>query len=237
MTHVTSSVVVAKALGLQPAGIESDREGNCAYCGLSIKKGDLIVPFFANPSFMDDHSMANKGSDMTCGHCAVLMSNEGLRASGYGIFSTDGARPFRKWADVTAGLTNPPQGPFVVCYATANNQHMAWRAPVNFSRELFYIRVGLRDLKIRRPKLLAAVKTAERMGQQIGRKPTDKSLAHPFAGLSPDLKDVSAGMFMNKVWELCSQEDIQEMMSLTTGEIWAMRFLLSPGAGLAPPAR
>lgn len=232
MVKLTSSVVVAAALGLTPDGIASEQQDNCAYCGLDIEVGDFYTTFSPNPFFMDAQSLANKGGKKVCGHCSVLLTNDGLRSSGYGVFCQAGALPFRKWAAITAALTEPPAPPFVMTYATANNQHMAWRAPVNYSRDLFYVRVGLRDLKIRRPKLLAAVQTAQRMGEAIGREPTTKSLSHPFAGLSPDLKDVSAGSFMNKVWELCAPDDIQEMLSLTTGELWALRFLLSPGAGM-----
>lgn len=232
MTKLTSSVVIAAALGLAPEGIESECADICTYCGLDIAIGDLYTNFSPSPGFMDAQSLANRSGKRVCGHCSALLTVDGLRASGYGVFCSAGAIPFRKWAAITAALSEPPQQPFVMTYATANNQHMAWRAPVNYSRDLFYVRVGLRDLKIRRPKLLAAVATAQRMGAAIGREATAKSLSHPFAGLSPDLKDVSTGALMRKVWTLCDSDDIQELLALTTGELWAMRFLLSPGAGM-----
>lgn len=228
---LTSSVIVAAALGRAPGGVPATHDGHCAYCGLSIQVGDLVTKFFAGAQFTDDLSLACRGSDMTCGHCAVLMSSEALRETAYGAFHSGGVSLFRKWKDIAAALTEPPAAPFVMTFATANNQHMAWRAPVNLSRDLFYVRVGLRDLKIRRPRLLAAVKTAERMGLQVERTSSPKTLAHPFVGLSPDLKDVSAGLLVPKVWTQCAPEDIQEMLSLTVGELWALRFLLSPGAG------
>lgn len=240
MQTVTSSTVVTRALGMAPDGIACKQEGDCAYCGLHINPGDLYIPFAPGPSFMDTSSLAAKGSELTCGHCAVLLSASGLLAGGYGVFHEKGVMPFRKWKDVRAALIDPPAGPFVLCYATAKNQHMAWRATVNYSRDLFYVRVGLRDLKIRRLPLLHALTTAERMGRQIGREPTVtksgeiRSLPTPFNGLSPDLKDVGAGMLDSKVWTQCARQDIDEILSLTTGELWAMRFLVSPGAGTDP---
>lgn len=87
---LTSSVIVTQALGLEPDGISATKAGSCAYCGLSISPGDLVVPFQAGPSFMDDHSLAAKGSDMTCGHCAQLMSVEWLRETGFGVFHAGG---------------------------------------------------------------------------------------------------------------------------------------------------
>lgn len=231
MLSLTSSVIVTQALGLRPDGVNAEHEANCAYCGLHISQGDLYTNFFAGQSFMDGHSLASKGSPYICGHCAVLLSAKALRATGYGAFHAGGVMPFRKWVEIAAALTEPPPVPFVMCYATANSQHMAWRLPVNYSRDLYYVRVGLRDLKIRRPKLLAAVQTLQRMGEQIGRTPTEKTLAHPFTTLSNDLKDPHTTNLVAEVWKRCDRKDIQDILNLTTGELWALRFLLTPGAG------
>ena len=133
--NLTSSVVVARALRLQPEGERSPEAATCAFCGLHIGHGDARAPFSAGASFTDDSSLAARGSTWICGHCAALTTQEGLRQSGHGVFSDAGMRPFRKWADISAALIDPPQGPFVMVHATRNNQHMAWRAPVNFSRE------------------------------------------------------------------------------------------------------
>lgn len=237
----TSSEVVAGALGFKPDGVPAKTAGHCAYCGQGILPGHLQVPFSAGPSFMDASSLAARGSPMVCGHCAVLLGGAGLAITGYGVFHQGGVQPFRKWADIRSALIDPPDGPFVMLYATAKQQHMAWRAVVNYSRDLFYVRVGLRDLKIRRPVALKALETAERMGRQIGRVPTltkageVKSLPTPFLTLSSDLKDFGAGLFPAKVWSMCAKEDIAELMALSVGELWAMRFLCSPGAGADTP--
>ena len=233
---ITSSVLAAAALDLAPEGVPAKDSGTCTFCGLHIAAGDLCSPFSVSSSFMDDLSLASRGSGLTCGHCAPLMSADALRRSGYGVFARSGLRPFRKWAEITAALTHPPNEPFSMVYATANNQHMAWRAPVNFSPELFYVRVGLRDLKIRHAILMQAVDTCQKVADAFGFPPTAKTLAHPFANLSADLKEVGHGMFRGKMWadkEKLSQNrtDIQFLMNLTLGETWALRFLLTPGAG------
>lgn len=242
MKNQTSSVVIAAALGLSPDGVPAKKEGDCAYCGLRIHEGDPHVPFQAGPAFMDDHSLAAKGSDMVCGCCAQLLSAESLRATGYGVFHSGGVMPFRKWADITAALRNPPESPFVAVYATANNQHMAWRAPVNYSRDLFYVRVGLRDLKIRRPVLLRAVDACVRLGEYMGVKPTEKSLAHPFAVLSNNLKDPAHEVMRRNGDKATLEEsaaalpdDFALVSGLTLGETWGLRFLLSPNAGKEKP--
>lgn len=238
---ITSSVIVARALGKRPDGIPTEEHGNCAYCGLDIATGDACVPFSAGSAFMDDLSLASRGSLMTCGHCAVLMGAEALRETSHGVFSLEeGAKPFRKWADIGRALTAPPRGAFVAVYATANNQHMAWRAPVNFSRDMFYVRVGLRDLRIRRKAMLDAVDSAVRIADFMGRKPTAKSLANPFAVLSSDLKDSADahGKFIFQGDKATFAEaaralpsDFKALLNLSLGETWGLRFLMSPNAG------
>ena len=234
MKTLTSSVLVAQALGFRQDGVRSKRAGLCAYCGLSIQEGDLCIPFSAGQAFMDDLSLAAKGSGLTCGYCATLLTVDGLRMSGYGMFYKGGVIPFRKWKDIAEGIRNPPEPPFVAVYATANNQHMAWRAPVNLSRDLFYVRVGLRDLKIRRQKLLEAVEGCQRLADIMGIPATQKSVAHPFASLSTNLKDAHHGQIRRNHFHeaaIALPDDAERLFDLTLGETWALRFLLSPNAG------
>ncbi|MHB1702230.1 MAG: type IV CRISPR-associated protein Csf1, partial [Acidobacteriaceae bacterium] len=233
-------VVVARALRLQPEGERSPEAATCAFCGLHIGHGDARAPFSAGASFTDDSSLAVRGSPWICGHCAALTTQEGLRQSGHGVFSEAGMRPFRKWADISAALIDPPQSPFVMVHATRNNQHMAWRAPVNFSRDLYYVRVGLSDLRIRRPVLQPAVLACARIAAYMGITATDKSLPHPFATLSPDLKESHTALRRRgpeknspNIEDAAQKllDDFALLHSLSLGESWALRFLLTPGAG------
>lgn len=247
MISISSSKVVAGALGLKPDGIPAQKDGHCAFCGHEIKAGDPYVPFTVGGAFMDDLTLAARGSDMTCGYCPHVLSAEGLRTTGYGVFSATGASPFRKWGDIAESLKNPPEPPFVMVYATANNQHMAWRAPVNHSRDLFYVRVGLRDLKIHRQKVLDAVAVCNRVGLKMGRTsdPSRKTLINPYRTLSSDLKDpnhadLSAAInqpsrpgFAHLKDDREYQDDLKFLMGLTLGETWALRFILTPNAGQA----
>jgi CRISPR type IV-associated protein Csf1 len=236
--ELSSSKVVATAMGLLPEGIPAPQTGRCAFCGIDIHQGDLYTKFSVGPGFMDTVSLAAKGSGMTCGHCTPLMGASALISTARGVYSPAGVVPFAKWADIGTALREPPEPPFVMLYATANSQHMAWRAKVNLSRELFYVRVGLRDLKIRRETLLSAVPACERIGTYMGIEATAKSIAHPFASLSSDLKEVSHSLLRAKgkshaIEEAYDElpEDFALLHSLTLGETWGLRFLLSPNAG------
>lgn len=314
MKELTSSVVIVNALRLEPNGLEANTKGTCALCGLTINESDMYSPLSIGPGFMDDISMAARGSNIICGHCNILMSVELLRQTGYGVFSSDGILPFRKWNDISIALTNPPNPPFVMVYATANNQHMGWRAPVNLSRELFYVRVGLRDLKIRRQVLLEAVKKCRILGEALSVKnytdqilkivetehtdsellsksekileniwfagsinnaidqidnslsafqsldlhqsvfskikkgikelrknlqnllnSTNKTQPNPFVEISPDLKSPNHGLLKGNIFRASFMakfnEEIQFIMSLTAGEIWGLRFVLTQDAG------
>jgi CRISPR type IV-associated protein Csf1 len=245
---LTSSVVVARALQLPLEGVKAKEEGVCAFCGLHVGVGDLSAPFAPGANFMDDLSLEARGSKVVCAYCAAVMTAEALRATGYGVFSEEGVLPFRKWADIAAALRNPPTSPFVMTYATANNQHMAWRAPVNYSPDLFYVRVGLRDLKIRHRMLLDAVDACERVELAFGGKATDRTRAHPFQTLSADLKDESHGklrVFSPRYGQspeehaavlAANEQDIRLLLGLTLGETWALRFLLDTGAALRDAA-
>lgn len=236
--NITSSVVVAKALGFAPDGVPAGKPCSCAMCGLTIQPGDMSAPFAVGASFMDDLSLASRGSDVICGHCAPLISAKGLMASGYGAFGANGAFPFRKWADIASALLEPPEPPFVMVYATANNQHMAWRAPVNFSREAYRVRVGLRDLLIRRSILTSAVDACRVLGEAGGYSTAGKkTLPNPFVMLSSDLKEPEHGRFkrMGSAFFEAGGPELKDafdlIQQLTLGETWALRFVLTPDAG------
>lgn len=242
---ITSSVIVARALDLEPEGVPATKASVCSLCGLEIRLGELTAPFGVSKSFTDDVSLAARGSGHICGHCSPLLTVAGLTMSGFGAFGADGFRPFRKWADIAAALMNPPEPPFVMVYATANNQHMAWRAPVNFSKNVYRVRVGLRDLLIRRPIIQEAIEICRVLGTAPGiatsTTGTKKTLPNPFVMLSSDLKDIDHGrltrrLFSDKFLEAKGEAELAALdfvKRLSLGETWALRFVLTPNAGSA----
>ena len=236
--NITSSVVVATALKLLPDGVPAKMPCTCALCGLEISEGDVSAPLILGPGFMDDLSLACRGSDTICGYCARLIAVDGLRASGYGAFGANGAFPFRKWVDIASALLSPPEPPFVMTYATANNQHMAWRAPVNFSRDVYRVRVGLRDLLVRRAVLHRAVEACQVLGTLAGYVTTGKkTLPNPYVMLSSDLKEIEHGRLKKMTGDLFekggqeAKEAFGLIRNLSLGETWALRFVLTPDAG------
>ena len=237
MNDITSSVVVAKAMGLKLEGEASPVACSCTYCGLPIKKGDPSGLFAVGNTFMDKLSLASPGSPRICGYCTQLTKKEFLYPARKGwAYSYSGRHEFSKWKDIHQVLKNPPEAPFVLTYATAKNQHMAWRSPVNWSQDFFRVRVGLRIVSIRRKVMDEAVDACRVIG--IERKASE-SLPNPFSVLSPDLKDGRHGQLHSKFFssefrEQSSPEEksaLNTVLNLSLGELWALRFYLSPSAG------
>jgi len=246
---ITSSELIARAVGIQPTGTPAESAGVCALCGAEIKEGDLASPLALGPSFMDDLYMACRGSKVVCGWCGPHLTKQGIVATGFGVFSlAEGSRPFRKWGDIAKAITDPPPPPFVMVYSNAQQQHMAWRAPVNWSRDQFYVRVGLRDLKIRHRFLEDAAQACILLGKAITEarlkrtkskklsKVAKKTLPNPFVYMSSDLKDISHARVVPMAFEVAQkspvlQEALDKVQRLTLGESWALRFILTPGAG------
>lgn len=242
---LASSHIVVSGLGLKPTGTPAEQDCVCAMCGVHIPRGSPSAPATYSQSFTDDISLAARGSPFICGDCVTLGTADALRFSGFGVFTRDQALPFRKWADIASALMNPPEPPFVMCYATANSQHMGWRSVVNYSREAFHVRVGLRDLLVRAAKLREAVQACELLGSLPGVLPKSaaprKTLPNPFLTLSPDLKEASHGKLhpglyaepARQVWTPEHDAALSLLKGLTLGETWALRFVLTPGAGQA----
>ena len=240
---LTSSAIVVAGLGLKPQGVASAVEAVCTMCGVQIGVGDIATQASFSQGFTDDLSLAARGSPCVCGDCATLTTVDALRASGFGVFTRTQALPFRKWGDIAAALLNPPEPPFVMCYSTANSQHMAWRSIVNLSRDAFYVRVGLRDLLIRAQVLRQAVSACELLGNLPGVKSKStaarKTLPNPFTLLSSDLKEAGhgrlhPGLFSDaarQAWTPEHDQALRLVRNLTLGETWALRFVLTPGAG------
>lgn len=232
--RITSSLIICNALGIKPDGIEAENACVCGFCGLALEPGQLVATMRYGAKFTDHSSLAAPSSKIMCGWCAVLMSPESIRETGYGAFGADGTKPFRKWADIAHILMDPPEPPFVLVRATANNQHMAWRAPVNLSKDLYFVRVGLRDLRIRRPMLPRIIEACRFIAISAEIRQGPKSHPHPFVMIDEDLKDGSHGGIHPKARKL--RDDTKDpavlqafdlLNKMTLGESWSLRFILS----------
>ena len=238
---ISSSWIVGQALGIAPEGMTAKTACRCAYCGIGIEAGDICSPFSPSDGFMDTHSLAGKGSAYVCGYCAQLVTDAGLKKTGYGVFSAEGVRDFRDTENVAKSLINPPDSPFCMLYSGSKNPvHMAWRAPVNFSKDMYYVRVAQRDLKIRRKTLIKAVDVCQEVASVFGITPGPKRAANPFAELTYKLNSPEHGKLRFTPYSQPTKneprmadklqivkKEIQFLQQLTLGETWGLGFLLS----------
>lgn len=238
--------LVLNALRIPPEGVPSKEECRCVACGKPIHPGDLYAPFEVSESFMDDLALASRGSSVTCGFCAPLFRKKVMEQIGKQVFTADGrVLSISKWEECAAFLRNPPKPPFVAVYSTGaalSAMHLAWRAPVTRSADLLMIRVGLRDVRIRRPVLLgaetAARELALKMGYEDGRANSQSGPPlNPFAVRNTVTFDsfefsrfrVSRpphGLSLSLA-EHSLPQDLRFLRDLTLGELWGLVFLLN----------
>lgn len=231
---------------------ESENEEHCVYCGVHLQTKDLacLVGKF-NSYFNDNAHLANPSGKYACAACDAVTSQAALNLTGKGVFALNSPKiPFAKREDVCAALLNPPDAPFIMCYATAKNQHMVWRSPVNYSKDMYYVKVGLRSLKIRRLVLIEAVKAAHRVGKIFGLGEKKNGLNNPLQDSSPGATDINSYSFgklrvnperKNNKQDMLYEEKLRITEKdrnflethLTLGEMWALSFFLSvPNAPL-----
>lgn len=238
------SDLVLRALRLEPDGAKSASESVCLCCGKPIHVGDLYAPFGDKPSFMDDLSLAARGSSVTCGACTQLLTVDVMRQISKHAFTADGrVISIGKWDECAAFLREPPEPPFVAVYSTGSAvsaMHLAWRAPVTRSRDLLMVRVGLRDVRIRRPVLLAAEKAARelalKMGYEDGKAGGKSGPAlNPFVDNSTTFDSFEFSRFRIErpggsslpVAEASLPQNLRFLRDLSLGELWGLVFLLN----------
>lgn len=235
------SEIGSRALGLRAEGLPAKNAGVCALCGVAIAVGDFCLPAKYGPGFVDAPTLAARHSPYFCGWCPAMMTVEYLRATKIAAFSLAGALPFSGWADVARVLMEPPEPPFILMRGTKNNQHMIWRTPVSYSRDYYYARVGLMDVSIRRPILAPALAAGRRLEEalMVHREATGQPIyngpGHVFASLNPDLEGAAEGHakirsdVANAPWAASGQSayDLALLRSLSLGETWALRFIIT----------
>jgi len=222
-TPISPSALAVQALGMQPQGVPSPREGICAMCAAPIAVGDLFVRTEYGQNFTDDASLAARGSGMLCGHCATAKTVGSMRLMQKAVFTREGAYPLAKDIHRAWFLLTPPEPPFVAVVSNSMQQHLVWRTPVSWSKDLFHVRFGGHLFKIRRPVLLEALDAcAKFMSSQPENagKTGDAIRKHPYVLLSRDAEELTHGVLRS---DLGPTPAI--LHRLTPGEVWALATL------------
>ena len=207
--RLTASMLAVEALGLSPQGMpwESDTPVPCALEGIPLHRGDLLVPWKPGPNFMDEHDTTR--SPVISGHVAALMGKSTMLKTQRMVFCREGAFPIATDAARAWFFLTPPEPPFVAVIADSMLQHLIWRSPVNWSKDLFTFRHGQALRTVNRPRLIEALGVLRDYAGPV------------FVRLDREGKDLNHGTFRNDV----PPEITRHLTGLSPGELVALASL------------
>jgi CRISPR type IV-associated protein Csf1 len=225
------SELVLRACGRQPLGDPAKKPGRCAMCGAQHQIGDMVEPFKPLDSFTDWASLRSPESEVVCGWCLAVKGKEFTQTYAKSVVCSEGLFPFAKNDHIAYWLLNPPPGPFLMFAIDQTVQHVIWRTDVSLSPDIYNLRYGEQQFLIRRQKLLSGVEACRQITSilNLGRKKA--AINTPFKVLSRDLSSLDHGELRQDVVELAKsdpvvQKAVDELMTLTHGEIWGLNALI-----------
>lgn len=240
MKMISPSRLAIEAAGFRPVGISAEKEGRCLMCGHVYAVGEPVVGASLPDTFTNWGELAAPGSQFVCGHCAAVSQDPWMQAWMHSVITRDGVFKFASNADIAFWLLEPPQGPFVMTRGDQQKQHLVWRTPVNYNREVFQVRIGEKLVTIRRAHLVKARDAAQALSQMVsanreeskkrGRKATSDFI-NPFIRVAREMDDLLAGMLRTEVLELAAQNPdaqthVDVLLQCTHGEIWGLTAVL-----------
>lgn len=254
LSLLSPSAVYRQAAKLQSAGDETTTaDTQCIMCAASIPAGTLAArPFgrkanetakklFAD-SFNNKLDLRAMSGTHVCGDCIALWNGDWMGRYSKSFACNEGVFFLQRNEDVAAFLLKVPEPPFVAIFSTKKQQHMIWRTPVSYSKDVFFVRIDDEILTIRRERVLAAweaLRHAERVMAETKPSGKTRNLKPPAALFARELDSAKVGMLRPDVEALLLETDnlatVKTLNSLSIGEWWALNFLrfVDPDA---PPA-
>lgn len=229
MDLISPSKVARMGLGFSPAGsvYRKSSPGRCVLCGFEIRSGDLFAPFSMGKSFTDWNVIGCRESRIVCGDCQAILLHNDPCLSLHSVISKEGARNFFSVADIAPVLLDPPEPPFIAVKVDQQQQHIIWKAPVNWSKDQYRIMLGNNVLTIRRNRLCQAVEIAGRIGQWTTERHGRKNISF-VRRFIPDKASMESGRLTDELMkDYPNREDVEFLLALTPGEIWGLGILLS----------
>jgi CRISPR type IV-associated protein Csf1 len=240
MDMLSPSKLVCEALSIAPVGSMSARvDTQCGMCGGSILKNEPVTELKFPTSFTLHGELYDSSLSHRCGHCsAIYETGPFLLDLATGIYNRDGFHAVAKKVNRGWAFIDPPEPPFVFSIQVNRNQHMLWRTPVCYSRDLISFRLGEKVFHARRQAIVEArdisIKLKEIYIDSLPEK-EKKSGAKVQSPLGfSDLKasKIKSGGLLrwaNELIEkgLAAEEDYAPLYALNHAEAWALDFVLS----------
>jgi len=155
-----------------------------------------------------------------------------MQKTQHACITRDHILPFHKLTHKKWLLLHPPEPPFVVLQSDAKLAHMVWRTPVTISKDLWYVRLGKRQLIVRMPLVRAALEcfasVADRFASvqpQTKKGAAPPRLLSPFATLGYNLDDLDLWRIRSDVRPYLNSNDFDQIHKLRLGEYWALAIL------------
>jgi CRISPR type IV-associated protein Csf1 len=223
---MTASELVCRQAGLNPQGAIGTTETFCLMCGRIIHSGEHRSTFRPSSSFMDSPELcARDKSTQVCGYCVHLTNKSLMLKTQLVCVTQEHVIPAAKLVHKKWLLLNPPEPPFVFLQTDAKLAHMIWRTPITVSQDMWYVRLGGRQLTVRLPLVKKALDHFKWIAEGFeASKPTQK-LRHPFTSLDFELRDLNAWRIRRDVKPYLRVEDFNCIVKLRPGEYWALAIL------------
>lgn len=245
------SELIIKGAGLAnalPEGVEAEFAGHCGICGKPHAKGDMVDYLVLSKSFTVENAMHDPHSPYRCLHCAAIMDEkEFLFRWGSAVVTENALYPCLKRVHRGHWFLNPPEPPFAFYLQVSKSQHVAWRSPVNYSKDVVFFRLGEDVHKVRTQKVADGLEATKALieahkalyaKKAIKRKPMRTALSFC------DMKAQRVGqseiyLWVNEVVELMPdmQMHVKQLLSLTSSEAYALDFVLTENVEQPEPVR
>jgi len=236
MKALYPSQFMLNAAKMKPAGaVNAEHDTGCILCGMPILKGDLCTHHKDTPydgsSFVDRPSAANKFNEFICSCCLPLWTKDFLQTYSKSLVTEDGVFKLASNEDWASLLISPPKKPFMAFISNAQQQHLIWRTPVNYSPERFTIRIGSNRMTIRHKLLMRAVQAQKQLLEMYREWYKKNKSGKPSAMLTifvgGDREQKSTGFVTNPSVLLAAEEmngkkEIEIINNLSQAERWAV---------------
>ena len=242
MPHlIYPSELVIKGAGFAeqlPEGVSAESDGHCGMCAKPHKKGDQVDFLVIPKTFTVENAIYDPHAPYRCLHCAAIMDEkEFIFRWGNAVVTENAIYPCLKRIHRGYWFLNPPEPPFAFYMQISKSQHVAWRSPVNYSRDVVYFRLGEDVHKVRTQKIadgLAATQVLIEAHKEQYAKKTIKRKPMRTALAFCDMKGQRVGQseiypWVTEVVEMLPEleQHVKQLQSLTSSEAYALDFVLT----------
>jgi len=241
MEQLYPSQLLASGARLAPiSSMTAGHDDNCAFCGRPIATGDDCSPAndYLSNSFMDFSSMANQNGEYICDTCPTVFKKEWLMNYSKSAVTMDSVYKIASFENLLSMLLNPPAPPFMLFMSDAQQQHLVWRTPVNYSREVFHLRFGQNIVRVNRAHIQAAMDAQFRIMSVVSAVKKSKRMSiFDFSGAKSTDGLKGSYSISASVREVAAQngleKDIELLDSLSVHDKWMVS--LSGWSGITSP--